>query len=129
MRRIPLCLVVPFVLACGSGPFEVEPDQVTIRVQGTVRAADNGTPVAGAEVEMWQPCGEGGCPRFFAVVFTDTSGFYSFSVTVQESTCEDREFGISASAEGFLPLSLDGNTGIRCTDDSVQTMHFRLERR
>ena len=75
MRRIPLCLVVPFVLACGSGPFEVEPDQVTIRVQGTVRAADNGTPVAGAEVEMWQPCGEGGCPRFFAVVFTDTSGF------------------------------------------------------
>ena len=73
MRHVSLCLVVPFVLACGI----VEPDGLTIRVEGTVTAADDGTPVAGATVRVFG----------FALYpggghTTDASGDYSLSFVV-----------------------------------------------
>ncbi len=51
MRHTPLCLVVPFVLACGV----FGPSEPFIRVQGTVTAADDGSPVAGARVTVSSP--------------------------------------------------------------------------
>ncbi len=53
MRHVPLCLVVPFVLACSTGPSE---QTIAIRVQGTVTAADDGSPVAGAVLEVREAC-------------------------------------------------------------------------
>ena len=76
MRRMSLCLVVPFVLACRI--VEPEPFGPFIRVEGTVTAADDGTPVAGAEVRVWDFCiGDSCTPP--AQDTTDTSGDYSLS--------------------------------------------------
>ena len=73
MRHISLCLFVPFVLACGI----VEPSGRTIRVEGTVTAADDGTPVVGAALTVWNNC-FGDCSDF-ARDTTDASGHYSLS--------------------------------------------------
>ncbi len=104
MRRIPLCLVVPFVLACGpSGivgidnirgdtPSEtVETVALTIRVEGVVTAADDGSPIVGALAEVLELC-------LFAVCglragdTTDASGHYSLS------------FVLAPCREGMAPL-------------------------
>ena len=53
MRHIPLCFAIPFVLACGPLLGPIEP---TIRLVGTVTAADDGSPVAGAVLEVREAC-------------------------------------------------------------------------
>lgn len=90
MRHIPLCLVVPFVLACGI----VEPDSFTIRIEGTVTAADDGTPVAGATVGVFGfGAGRSGTTT------TDASGDYSLSFVV--SRCSESSKGIIFRHPGF----------------------------
>ena len=91
MRRISLCLFVPFVLACGI----VEPDSFTIRVEGTVTAADDGTPVAGATVRVF---GFGTAPGGGHT--TNASGDYSLSFVV--ARCSESPKGIIFSHPGFL---------------------------
>ncbi len=50
MRHVPLCLVVPFVLACDLvGP------STTIQVEGTFTAAYDGSPIAGGQVLVSDP--------------------------------------------------------------------------
>jgi hypothetical protein len=83
MRRVSLCLVVPFVLACGI----VEPDSFTIRVEGTVTAADDGTPVAGATVGVF-----GFGAGRSSTTTTDASGHYSLSFVVHK--CSQSSKGI-----------------------------------
>ena len=122
MRRISLCLVVPFVLACGTGPSEP-----TIRLEGTVTAADDGSPIAGAPVHVFSGLSD---PTIHARVTTDSSGFYSLSFAT-EGGCHEDEFNITVAGPGFRPFSplflWSGNSGIRCTDE-VQTLDFQLER-
>ena len=107
MRRIPLCLVVPLVLACITGPSE---QPIAIRVQGTVTAADDGTPVEGASVGVF---GFGFGPTRSTT--TDASGHYSLSFVV--SMCLESPKGIIVRHPGF---SLDHIAALSCTE-GVQT--------
>ncbi len=99
MRHIPLCLVVPFVLACGP---EFGPNHFTIRVRGTVTAADDGSPVEGAVLEVW------GIVLVeltrLAQDMTDASGDYSLSFVVDPCPA----MRLDATRQGFLDEYDDG---------------------
>ena len=100
MRHIPLCLFVPFVLACGL----VGPGEPTIRLEGTVTAADDGTPVAGATVGVFGFGARSGTT-------TDASGDYSLSFVV--SLCSESSKGITVRHPGFR---LDRIVAISCRE-------------
>ncbi len=124
MRHIPLCLFVPFVLACGL----LGPGEPTIQVQGTVTAADDGTPIIGALVRMFAFKGFS-----FAVglATTDRSGRYALSLSTEGIGCREDQLRITISVgfieEEFESLDFRGNSGVRCTD-KPQTLDFQLER-
>ena len=92
MRHVSLCLVIPFVLACG-GPNDPLP--MEIRVQGHVLAADDGSPITGALIEALDHMGEIPIP---AEDTTDASGYYSLSFAVSECYSprymEDAEYSL-----------------------------------
>ena len=94
---------------------------VTIQLEGTVTAADDGTPIRGAPVRV--------DPRFIssrgvAETLTDVSGRYSLSF--EQEGCND-----------LFPLSLDvtanlffgSSVGIRCRDRPVSTQECALVKR
>ncbi len=104
MRRMSLCLAFPFVLACGPsgivgidnirGPTEpdttrdlnLSPLTIRIQVQGTVTAADTGSPIAGASVEFMrcEPVSYTHCAyRAVASTTTDVHGHYSLSFALR----------------------------------------------
>ena len=120
MRHMSLCLVVPFVLACGL----VEPGEPTIRLEGTVTAADDGSPIAGANISV------GHSLRLFsstgvAAGRTDPSGRYALSFETKGVGCKNYFVNVVANPL-FLPNLFGSGPG--CTD-KVQTMNFELERR
>ena len=116
MRSISLCLVVPLVLACGI----VEPDSLTVRVEGKVTAADDGTPVAGATLGVF---GFGAYPG--GGTTTDASGDYSLSFVVP--SCGEPPWGIVIRApRGFRDrIFSDRIVEMRCTD-ALQVINVRL---
>jgi hypothetical protein len=116
MRHIPLCLVVPFVLACNLTEPEVE--RLEIRVQGTVTAADDGTPVAGATVGVFGFAGSFGRRD----TTTDASGDYSLSFVV--SLCSESSKGILVRHPGF---DLANIVAISCRE-GLQIRDIQLER-
>ncbi len=121
MRRVSVCLVTLFVCAACS---IVGPE--TIQVQGTVTAADDGSPIVGASVHV------GKFNRDQSTqVLTNNQGDYSLSFI--DTACSESFFLISASADGFRLLliassSHDDTIGVRCTE-GPQTIDFRLERK
>jgi len=94
MRRVSVCLVTLFVCAACS---LVEPE-TTIQVQGTVTAADDGSPIWGATVKLGKVFGRGQGTQGH----TNNQGDYSLSFI--ETACSESFFLISASADGFLEL-------------------------
>ena len=120
MRHIPLCLVVPFVLACGTGPSEP-----TIRVEGIVTAADDGTRIAGANISVGFSTGFLSTTTI-ASDRTDASGRYALSFETKGVGCKDYFVFVVANPLFLTNLSFD--SGLRCTD-KVQTLDFQLERR
>ncbi len=102
MRHVSLCLVLPLVLACITGPSE---QTIAIRVQGTVTAADDGTPVAGATVGVF------GFGVQRGPLTTGASGDYSFSFVV--SLCSESSKGIIVRHPGFR---LDRIVAISCRE-------------
>ena len=125
MRHIPICLVVPFVLACGlfgpSGPF--------IQLEGTVTALDDGSPIIGARVRVWEAKGFFDI-RDWGFATTGTAGRYALSFSTEGIGCREDEFLITISANNgkFWLLAREaGNSGIRCTDE-LQTLDFQLTR-
>ncbi len=121
MRHIPLCLFIPFVLACGL----VEPGEPTIRLEGTVTAADDGSPIAGANISVGHSMGWHSSTGV-AAGQTDASGRYALSFETKGVGCKDYFVFVMANPL-FLPdLSFD--SGLGCTD-KVQTLDFQLERR
>ena len=131
MRRIPLCLVVPFVLACGpSGIVGIDnirgatgPGTLTIRIEGTVTAAHDGTPLAGVPVWVWDFCWGHDCTPP-ARDTTDTAGNYSLSFVA--ASCRPPLAIIAVTHPGFL----DGLVGgmVTCTEE-LQTIDIQLRRR
>ncbi len=100
----------------------LEPE-TTIQVQGTVTAADDGSPIAGASVQV---------SKFLSdqttQVQTNNQGDYSLSFLDTGCSPERGLFFIWASADGFQLLFLGaGKTSVRCTEE-LQTIDFQLER-
>ena len=138
MRRVSLCLVFPFVLACGpSGivgidnirePTEPETPRetvpLTIRVQGTVTAADDRSPIAGAEVKVTH-CLFCSVPPTLARTTTDDSGRYSFLFDWEERECHEVSLFLGVRAEGFFFRGFFGD--ITCTEE-LQIIDVRLTR-
>jgi len=105
--------------------------ETTIQVQGTVTAADDGSPIAGASVELrlvvptsiasWTS-------RSVGSSTTDAQGHYSLSY-VKEGGCGDL-FSLVVNAQGFtgdhVGWLLD-DPHVTCTEE-VQTFDFQLER-
>ncbi len=124
MRHVSLCLVTLFVCAACS-IFEPE---TTIRVQGTITAADDGSPIAGASLELrlvvptsiasWTS-------RSVGSSTTDAPGHYSLSY-VRDGGCL---FVLLVNAQGFTGDGVGwlDDPDITCTD-KVQTFDFQLER-
>ena len=114
MRHIPLCLFVPFVLACGL----FGPSEPTIRLEGTVTVADDGSPVVGARVTVTR--GFGGTVMGNAV--TGTDGRYTLSFATEgEGGCNVDGFSIGLHPAGAMPSGLATLPGfggrVRCTDE------------
>ena len=128
MRRISLCLAFPFVLACGL----VGPDDTTMRVLGTVTAADDGSPIAGASVRFVY---HEQTSNFLSWInstadrsTTDAQGHYSLSY-VKEGFCGDSLFHLVANAQGFAEewIWFTQDPHITCTE-RLQTIDLQLER-
>ncbi len=127
MRHIPLCLVVPFVLACGL----VGPGEPTIRVEGTVTSADNGSPIDSVRIlvhftEVFSEPSLRFTKTNVASATTDATGRYTLSFGT-EGGCKAYTLTASATIH-FASQSRKGAAGIRCTDE-VQTVDIQLERR
>ena len=125
MHRISLCLVALFICAACS---ILEPE-TTIQVQGQVTATDDGSPIAGASVELrlvvptsiasWTS-------RSVGSSTTDAQGHYSLSY-VKEGGCL---FVLLVNAQGFTGDSVSwifDDPNVTCTN-KVQTFDFQLER-
>ena len=121
MRHTPLCLLVPFVLACGL----FGPGQPTILVEGTVTRADDGSPIPGMSVVVWQSGATLG-ELTVASVTTDGSGRYSLSFETERG-CSTYLLFTRDRTLRFYPQHFDNAAGIQCTDE-VQTFDFQLER-
>ena len=109
--------------ACGlfTGP------ELTIRVQGTVTAADDGSPIAGARVKVRGTCLFSCDPPTFGLTRTDESGSYSLSFD-REGRCNDATFVLEFRAEGFRFRGFfHSDPHITCTEE-LQTIDVQLER-
>lgn len=117
MHHVSLCLVALFVLACRG---TTEPRSLTIRVEGTVTAADDGSPVVGGEAVAVQ----------FGFVennildrdSTDTSGRYSLSFVNTDCIFGDRG-RLFVNHPDFFAWGPNFN----CTEE-LQTLDVQLER-
>ena len=109
--------------ACGlfTGP------ELTIQLQGTVTAADDGSPITGASVQVTGTCLFSCDPPIFASTTTDDSGRYSFSFD-WERTCNAVSFFLGVRAEGFhfRGFSSGSDSHITCTEE-LQTIDVQLE--
>ena len=126
MHRVSFCLVALFVCAACS---LLEPD-TTIQVQGQVTAADDGSPIAGASVELrlvvptsiasWTS-------RSVGSSTTDAQGHYSLSY-VKEGRCGDL-FVLVVNTQGFTGESIGFLDGphLTCTG-ALQTFDVQLKR-
>ncbi len=124
MRRVFLCRFVPLVLACSTGPSEL-----TIRLQGTVTATDDGSSIPDASVGVFLGWSFATPPdRPSASVRTDDSGHYSLSLETEGKRCWDDALNISVTVTRFQRLLLwFGTSDLHCTDE-LQTLDFQLER-
>ena len=125
MHRVSLCLVTLFVCAaCTTEP------ETTIQVQGTVTAADDGSPIIGATVTVSETSLT--LSRLLTRVETNNQGGYSLSF-IETGVCPVRPQSlliISASAQGFETMALGfvddpDAPRVRCTDEP-QTIDFQL---
>jgi hypothetical protein len=128
MRYVPILLAtltLTSVNAC-AGPTEAEGP--TIRVQGTVTAADDGAPVVGAVLEVWRFCLADCRPA--AWVITDDSGDYSLSFLRRDS-CSVSPGHMTVSHPDFsheVIGAVADDLYITCTEE-LQTIDVQLERR
>ena len=121
MRRFSVLLAtltLASLNACELGIMGPDVPGVTIQVQGTVTAADDGSPIAGARVRV--------DPAFIpsrgvAEARTDASGRYSLSF--EQEGCNPLFLSLDVSANLFFGRSV----GFRCTN-RLQTRNFQLER-
>ena len=99
-------------------------------MQGTVTAADDGSPIFRADVRVRKALFSKS--QRLADVQTNNQGDYSLSF-IEMGFCPEGLLSISASARGFQSMAFGGLLGepdepqVRCTDEP-QTVDFQLER-
>ena len=118
MRHVFLCLVVPLVLACGSGPFE--PYRSGFRLEGTVTAADDGSPIGGANLKLWVPTGVL-TSKIIITVVTEPSGRYLVFLDPENSS-----FRVNVYAVGFFSQFLYSSDARY--EDGARILDVQLER-
>ena len=115
-RTIVLLATITLASLNACELFDVS-EGLTIRVQGTVTAADDGTPLAGVTLLVLgfgvRPAEEG--------YTTVASGDYSLSFLVPR--CGESQKRIMVSHPGFL----NSTVGMTCTEE-LQTIDVQLER-
>ena len=107
------------------------PEELTMHVQGTVTAADDGSPIAGASVRFvyLEPTSIlSSTLRTVDNSTTDAQGHFSLSY-VKEGYCGDSLFELAANAQGFTEefIWFTQDPHITCTGE-LQTIDFQLER-
>ncbi len=130
MRHVSIFIAAVVPLACAAcGLFG--PDTTTIQVQGQITAADNGSPIPDAQVQVSYERGclsfSGvGCPSSLVIgVHTDTQGHYSLSF-VHEGNCVERLFTLTAFQGVALEvIGFTDDPHIRCTE-KLQTIDIQL---
>lgn len=129
-------LLAALLTACEGLSLAAPEGEATLQVQGTVRDAASGAPVANAKVAIvvgWSD---------LATARTDTEGRYSLTHRLKH-VARDREFRDSChiwlndtahsvtmdvEATGYPSwAALEASAVLRCTDE-LQTMHFRLRK-
>ncbi len=118
MRRVSVCLVAAFLLACRTTT-EPEFTRLTIRVRGTVTEADNGSPVVGAEVFVLTLSLTN---NVLVNGSTNTLGRYSLSFINTDCILDFASLLIDH------PVFLSRNIGLKCTEE-LQTVDVQLARK
>ena len=124
MRHVTTFITAVVLLACAACAGLFGPSEPTIRLEGTVTAADDGSPVAGANIGVAFTTG------FFSSTGvaggqTDASGRYALSFETKGIGCKNYHVNVVANPL-FLPILFGSGPG--CTD-RVQTFDFQLVRR
>ena len=136
MRRVSVCLVALFVLACRTTTepqFTRAPISLTIRVEGTVTAADDWSPVVGAVAEVFEIVSHQD-DRSLAMDLTDTSGRYWLSFVwthcpeISASRAVGTVFFITHPDFFSAIRGVLANPHITCTEE-LQTIDVRLARK
>jgi len=129
MRRVPILLATLTLTSLNACAGPTEPEGLTIRVQGTVTASDDRSPIVNADIEAWRVfpiCIENCSP--VARDITDDSGDYSLSFVV--AACR---YGMPANVwvthPDFLPenIGLLDDPHLTCTEE-LQTIDVQLVR-
>lgn len=134
-------LLIALLAGCEGISLAAPEGEVTLQVQGTVRDAASGAPIANAKVAVvrlaygWTD---------LASVRTDAEGRYSLTHHLRH-VATDEEFrdsctiwhndtstsvGMHVQASSYSMWAADGMNGVpmlRCTNE-LQTMHFQLRR-
>ena len=118
-RAIVLLAILTLTSPQACGRVSIMGPDVTMQLQGTVTAADDGSPIASARLRV--------DPAFIArrgvaETRTDASGRYSLSF--EQEDCNTLFLSLDVSANLFIGSSV----GFRCTN-RLQTQNFQLERR
>ena len=126
MRHTTILVATLTLTSLNACELFTRPD-VTIQLQGTVAAADDGSPIVGARADVWDACFMGPC-GFHDVDTTSASGHYSLSFVLAE--CHPATLRIGATHPAFVGKGFfrDGaGPHIMCTEEP-QTIDVRLTR-
>ena len=111
------------VMFCASGCGILGPDDVILRIQGTVTAEADGQVLSGALVELYPPTFLLGDATPIASARTDALGHYSLSASIGEK-CLGNGFGIAVRASA-PPLETAYKENLACTS-GTQTVDLAL---
>ncbi len=126
MRRVSVLLDTLTLASLNACELFTGPE-LTVQVQGTITAADDGSPIAGARIKVRGTCLFSCDPPTFGLTRTNESGSYSLSFD-REGRCNDATFLLEVRAEGFRFRGFfHSDPHITCTAE-LQTIDVQLER-
>ena len=128
MRHTTMLVAILALASLNACEVFTGPDDTTMRVQGTVTAADDGSPIAGASVQFVHLQSDWTLRTVAGSTPTDAQGHYSLSY-VNEGFCGDSLFHLVANAQGFAEEFIwdTQDPHITCTE-ALQTIDLQLER-